>query len=124
MKKLAVLFIFFGFVCKGQTDDEDHRKYWYYRTRLVNDFMLVGPDPGMSIPFNQRGLGYDGNIAHTDHVAFKAGDGSAKLGVYIGVLATEYTLIRIHGQNTEKVIRELYYALNAFNRLDHTAEGL
>ena len=30
----------------SQTDYDNHRKYWYYSSRLVNDFMKVGLDQG------------------------------------------------------------------------------
>lgn len=31
-----------------QTVDNDraHRRYWYYRTRMINDFMKIGKDQG------------------------------------------------------------------------------
>lgn len=32
-------------------------KYWWYRYRLVNDFMKVGPNCGESIPADYRKLG-------------------------------------------------------------------
>lgn len=47
-------------VCFAQQDIfyKSHATYWYYRTRLRNDFLLVGPDQGMSIPMQQRGYLY------------------------------------------------------------------
>jgi len=92
MKKLGLLFILFISLAKGQDDDQHHRKYWYYRTRLVNDFLKVGTEQGDCIPFSERGFEYGGNnIAGT----MKCGDGTSKLGVYIGVLATEFKLLKM-----------------------------
>ena len=31
-------------------------KYWWYRYRLINDFMIVGSNMGESIPANERQL--------------------------------------------------------------------
>ena len=39
----------------GIDNDKAHRRYWYYRTRMINDFMKVGLLDGESIPFNERG---------------------------------------------------------------------
>src|ERR1700741_283194 len=125
MKKLVLLFILLSTMVKGQTsDDENHRKYWYYRTRLVNDFLKVGISDGNSIPFSERGLYYDGSSNASLTTAMKCGDGTSKLGVYIGVLATEYKLLKINGQNTDKVLHELACALYALDRLDMNAEPL
>jgi hypothetical protein len=38
-----------------QTDFDNHKKYWYYRSRLNNDFLKIGLDSGESIPFSERG---------------------------------------------------------------------
>jgi len=43
--------------------------------------------------------------------------------MYMGVLATEYRLLKNAGQPTDTTIQELYYALRAFNRLDEEAES-
>ena len=32
-------------------------KYWYYRYKLVNDFLIMGPSEGMSTPVYRRDLG-------------------------------------------------------------------
>jgi hypothetical protein len=107
----------------AQSDNDNHRKYWYYRSRLVNDFVKVGLSDGESMPFNQRGhdtpLGY--NAANAE---LYLGDGTSTLGYYIALLATEYGLLKQNAQDTKKVIHELFCALNAINRVDYKAEGL
>ena len=121
MKKIILFFVLAVSIAKGQTDEQNHRKYWYYRSKLVNDFLLVGIGNGMSIPFSERGLYYNGST-NTIAATMKCGDGTSKVGVYIGVLATEYRLLKNNGQNTDKVVHELACALNALNRLDVNAE--
>jgi hypothetical protein len=50
-------------------------------------------------------------------------DASLRLGWYIAVLATEYKLLNVQGLDTYQTRKELYYALEAFNRLDLNAES-
>lgn len=42
MKKILLLFCFIALELIGQNDELNHRKYWYYKSRLLNDFMKVG----------------------------------------------------------------------------------
>lgn len=56
----------------AQTDLNNHKKYGYYKTRLNNDFIKIGLDPGNSIPVNERayiqGSPYDFNSKNTQWV--------------------------------------------------------
>jgi hypothetical protein len=116
--------------CVAQDNGAHHRKYWWYKSRLNNDFVKVGLGAGESLPFNQRnhyGNGFNGvdangitNVRSNLHV----GDGTSTLGLYIAQLATEYALLKKNFQNTDKVKHELFCALNAFDRLDYKAEDL
>ena len=56
IKKIALTIICLVQICKAQTDNANHRKYWYYKSRLNNDFVKVGLNPGESIPAQQRGF--------------------------------------------------------------------
>lgn len=38
----------------AQSDEINHRKYWYYRSRLCNDFMKIGSQQGESLPMSTR----------------------------------------------------------------------
>lgn len=51
-------------------------------------------------------------------------DASQDLGYYIGVLATEFELNRIYELPQDELIKELWMALKAFDRLDSGAEAL
>jgi len=89
-------------------------KYWNYRTRFVNHYISIGKEAGQSLPFGTRNEKELGKLSQ--------GEGPIMLGQYIGVLATEYRLLKDNNQNTKETLRELYYALYAFNRLDLVAE--
>jgi hypothetical protein len=98
----------------AQTPDQNQSKYWYYRYRLLNNFLKVGDCRGCSTPASTRG--------EDSHNQLYWGDGTIDLGWYIGVLATEYKLLIDNSQDGSETIKELYYALEAFNRLDYNAE--
>jgi hypothetical protein len=119
---ILLCFILLTAFSRAQTDELNHRKYWYYKSRLNNDFVKVGLKAGESLPFNQRGQWIqDFNVENCE---LKSGDATSTLGYYIALLATEYYLLSKNDQSTEKVRHELFCALNAVNRLDYTAEAL
>lgn len=45
-------------ISKAQTIDNDkaHRRYWYYRTRMINDFMKIGKQQGECLVFAERNI--------------------------------------------------------------------
>lgn len=92
-------------------------KYIRYRERLKSQFMLcIGTGPGCSLPASIRNT-YDDN--YNGRETIKWGDGTIDLGMYISVLATEFKLLHDENKNTAETLTELYYALEAFNRLDY-----
>lgn len=114
------IFFFSPLISYSQNDLSNHKKYWYYKSRLNNDFVKVGTGRGESLPFNQRGLTL--NNYNPINVEMAVGDATGTLGYYIALLATEYYLLKQNGQNTDKTKHELFCALNAINRLDAIAE--
>ncbi len=108
----------------AQNTTDNHRKYWWYKTRLNNDFVKVGTGDGESFPFNQRGSTSSGFTSPDVRSNMELGDGTSTLGLYIAQLATEYALLVKNSQNTDKVKHELFCALNAFDRVDYKAEGV
>ncbi|MEN8224545.1 MAG: T9SS type A sorting domain-containing protein [Bacteroidota bacterium] len=121
MKKLIKYFFLLLLVSiltgqKGhaQTPQLNEEKYWDYRDRLQNEFMIgIGPEMGMSIPASVRDS-VDGILQWTDC--------TIALGEYIGVLALEYKILQSKALYTDETVEELFYALYALNRLDYTAE--
>jgi len=116
------LLFFSPFYLISQGDNANHKKYWYYKSRFNNDFIVVGTGDGESIPFTIRGEDAYLKFDETNNIVLKTGDGTSYLGYYIAALATEYHLLRQNNQNTDKVKHELFCALNAINRLDYKAE--
>lgn len=93
-------------------------KYWWYRYRLVNDFLKIGPNCGESIPAQRRD---SSNYGHLSRLEW--GDATIDLGNYISVLATERALLRNHSMDPYRTNLELYYALNAYDRLDRNSDA-
>lgn len=106
---------------------EDHYKYWYYRYRLVNEFLIPGlatqncVASGLSIP-----AGAALHYKETDtHLKLRWTDNPASgLGYYIGILATELKLLYLYNQPYTNTQQELYYAMKAYERIDINCECL
>lgn len=117
MKKVIALFMFLAAsLCLSAQDEITNlQKYWHYRFRLVNHYMVVGENAGMSLP---------ADIRNSDDYPelIRWGEAPVYLGYYIGVLATEYRLLKDNGQNTDHTLTELYYAIKAVLRLDLAGE--
>jgi len=89
----------------AQSNQLNLDKYWHYRYRLVNQFMVVGGGKGQSLPATVRNK-YGSGILDW-------GETPRYMGWYLGVLATEYRLLQNNGQSVERTLTELYYALRA-----------
>ncbi|MBK7183785.1 MAG: T9SS type A sorting domain-containing protein [Bacteroidetes bacterium] len=115
LKFSYLLLILLPFASHSQTDFLNHKKYWFYHYRLLNDFMVKGDCKGCSIPMNER---FENNSP-----VGRWGDGTIVLAEYMSLLATEYELLKRNNQPTDTTIQELFYALKTFNRLDYNAES-
>jgi len=51
---LFLLAFFFSFSQSTINDDKAHRRYWYYRTRFINDFIKMGKNQGECIVLAER----------------------------------------------------------------------
>lgn len=122
IKVLVLVFFALTFKLAAQNDEINHQKYWYYKSRLNNDFIKVGLDTGESIPFTTRGRWAKNFDVY--NVELGAGDATSILGNYLALLSTEFFLLKVNDQNTDKVKHELFCALNAINRLDACAENI
>ncbi|MBI3134209.1 MAG: T9SS type A sorting domain-containing protein [Bacteroidetes bacterium] len=110
----------------AQTDELNLKKYWKFRNSFRENFVKIGPLSGEGLPAGRRNPG-----ACVDNIDFASnkgwmswGDGMIRQGHYIGFLATEYRLLKNHGQDVTAVLNELYYALSAINRVDGNAEQI
>ncbi len=122
-KILIAAIIFVNNLTFAQNEFINHKKYWYYKTRLNNDFLKIGLGSGESMPANERQFT---NGPQFDHNSWKTkwGDASARLGLYLAVLATEYKLLKNSNQDLTRIKHEIFCALNAINRIDFNAEIL
>jgi hypothetical protein len=121
MRIIIIITFLLGFAStslEAQNHQQNHEKYWYYRWRLTNHFMKVGPNQGESLIANERGLGN----ANRKKMVF--GDQTFNLGYFMSILAMEYNQLAQNNQNTDETIRQLYYTLYAINRLDENAESV
>src|SRR4051812_14753090 len=113
MKKLFFLVIFCYTLTEisAQGFDKNLQKYWKYRERLKN-FVVPGDCQGCGVPAN--GIDAAGNLQY--------GDATQEMGHYLLVLATENYLLNYYGISDADNVKEIFYALEAINRLDRTAE--
>lgn len=105
-----------------QTVDHDraHRRYWYYRTRMINDFMKLGKNQGDCMVIAERNGGKD-NIEFSRKSQVGA-DQIDLASMYIIALSLEYKLLSRNHQDTKETVNELYNMLYMINRLDGEAE--
>lgn len=108
---------------KAQIDNNKaHRRYWYYRTRMINDFMKIGKDQGECIVFAERNEGQ--SPSDTTSYYSKAGPDQIDLtNHYIMALALEYKLLTRGNQDPSETIYELFHLLWTINRLDQNANS-
>ncbi|MFI5218624.1 MAG: hypothetical protein ACHQNT_03970 [Bacteroidia bacterium] len=123
MFRVLIPFILFAsdaFPQSPGTNTSLSEKYFHFRERLVNEFTLgIGNDFGQSIPASVRKT-FDRNYSNEHTISW--GDATIDLAYYIGTLATEYALLSKQEKPASQTLKELYYALEAFNRLDYYAE--
>ena len=122
-----ILFVF-GLLCGSHlqaqhltfTENEQaHRRYWYYRTRFINDFVKIGGAQGDCICFPERNY----NGANGISTSAKVGpDQIDIMNQYLSALALEYKLLSRNNQSTNETIKEIFYILKTINRLDNEAD--
>ncbi len=116
-KILIITIILFSITAQGysQSKEKNLEKYWYYRERLKN-FVKVSSfyhEQGTNLPAAR--ISESGTDIHWD-------DGNGTFSHYIGMLATEYKLLKTYNQDYTQTVKDLYYALKTFDRLDAQAE--
>ncbi len=105
-------------ICDAQhysTQEQNLTKYWWYRYRFWNYFMVTRPnisDGGVFMLSNE--------IINTN--TFNIGDGGKYMSQYLIVLATEYKLLKLGEQDYIPTLQELCCALEKLEQLDWKAE--
>lgn len=114
----AIFFALCGNTLSAQTPGDNKEKYEFFRTRLKYEMMYYSGDAsvrGSHLPLERRYLSGGKRVGYW-------ADATWWQGHYVAVLATEYYLKKIHGENTAPTLDELRLALNTYNRLDTEAE--
>lgn len=127
-KALLLIVALFTFsLSNGQTTNYQalNSTYWNLRTKFQKRFVVIGTGSGRSLPVasldpvDHYGTTCSQN-SYTGVARF--GDEPQLQGYYLATLATEYALLIQEGRPTNAVLNELYYAIEAINRLDRDAE--
>jgi len=122
MKRLILMLLLLGAngwsLAQTQNMSGDLTKYWYYRWRLRNDFMVMGEGPGKSLVAEQRISENRNNI--------KWADATIMHGYYLSMLAIEHKILTDLNryEDLKNNERELYFAIKAFERLDYWSETI
>lgn len=111
----------------SQTPQENLQKYWDYRNRLYDSFIVDFDRSSVPIGDPKNGINIPAGIVNNTEIGDRPktvswGDATITLGEYIAMLATEYRLQKIHIQDVSLITQRIYRALDALNRLDDTAE--
>ncbi|MGD9492742.1 MAG: hypothetical protein AB7V36_05260 [Bacteroidales bacterium] len=126
-KTICILFtalLFTNEICaQSLSATENAFKYWYYRDRLKY-FVMPGTDPGQSLLFSRRNASRE----NWDATAYSMNmeQPHMMMGFYVGMLATEYKLLKDNGQTTSanETLIELNLALDALIRMDKCEDDI
>lgn len=120
--KCIILIIFIN-KTYAQSPEQNLIKYWYYKNKLLTEFITsVSDQPGGSLPASIKNQKYIW-VGSDFEAEVKWGDGTIDLAYYIAALVLEYKLLNVNGQSTYNTEKELYYAIEAINRLDLNADS-
>jgi hypothetical protein len=104
----------------GQTPSDNLDKYWDYRTRFFDKFILDIDPNSLPTGAPPNGINLPSGLYTSSMV--KWGDTGIKTGRYITAMATEYKLLQLESLDNSNPQEKIYRALNAINRLDSYAE--
>lgn len=107
----SLFFITVNFII-SQTPAENLEKYKIYRDR-IKYFYKLGDQPGDCLYSSISGM-FPPNGQRLNF----GGDQTIEMSWFIGAMATEYKLQDHNKLDTDKTLKDLYYALMAFKRLD------
>lgn len=118
------LFIFSNYILNSQItvdNEKAHRRYWFYRTRMINDFIKIGKNQGDCIVFPERNDGQENN-GQTDFDSKIGPDQIDITNMYMMTLALEYKILSRNSQDVSETVKELFHLMWTINRLDLEAE--
>ncbi|MDD3741928.1 MAG: hypothetical protein PHH30_11895 [Bacteroidales bacterium] len=104
----------------AQNTSELSDKYVNYRNRLLEEWIIVSPEVeqfGVNIPAVDRILDSLGNPRWVSW-----SDGNSNFNHWLGILSTEYRLLKNNGQDYQETLSMLVYTMLALERLDLYSE--
>lgn len=117
---IVILLIFISLSTKAQTINELNDKYIIYRDRLLNDWIFTSPNVeqfGTNIPAVDK---YVDDSRDTKWISWS--DGNSNYNHWLGILATEYRLLKNNKQDYQESLKLLLYAMCSIERLDLYSE--
>ena len=116
-KRIGVISLFVFAVCLAyaQSPQRNLEKYWHYRDRLRDRFVVVSQD------VEEEGVNIPAGEIFNDTVGWS--DGNSIMSHYLALLSTELWLLKTNGQDYSATLSELYYAMLALERLDLYSES-
>ena len=112
---LVIIAIFSTFSAYCQTPQLNLEKYWHYRDRLRERFVIVSHD------VEEEGVNIPAGEIFNDTIGWS--DGNSIMSHYLALLSTELYLLKTDHQDYSKTLAELYYAMLALERLDLYSES-
>ncbi len=97
-----------------------HEKYQGYRSRLLDEWLVTSENVeqfGVNIPAMDRRVDSNGK-----KIWISWSDGNANFNHWLGILSTEYRLLKDNGQNYDETLKLLVYAMLSIERLDLYSE--
>ena len=121
---IAILFILLSFSAYSQNVGEIHEKYEDYRARLLDSWIVTSENVeqfGVNIP------AMESRVSNDDKNVRKWmgwSDENANFNHWLGMLSTEYRLLKNNGENYDETLKLLVYSMLSIERLDLYSEYL
>ena len=112
---LVIITILCSFSVFCQSPRRNLEKYWHYRDRLRERFVVVSQD------VEEEGVNIPAGEIFNDTVGWS--DGNSIMSHYLALLSTELYLLKTNHQDYSQTLAELYYAMLALERLDLYSES-
>ena len=112
---LAIITVFSALSAFSQSPQRNLEKYWHYRDRLREKFVVVSQD------VEEEGVNIPAGDIFGDTVSWS--DGNSIMSHYLSLLSTELWLLKTNHQDYSQTLAELYYAMLALERLDLYSES-
>lgn len=112
--------MFLSKLALSQSIDSIHARYEEYRTNLLDDWLVTSENVeqyGVNIPAMERRIDSKGRIFWVSW-----SDGNANFNHWLGILSTEYRLLKDNGQNYDETLKLIVYSMISIERLDLYAE--